>query len=581
MGLRMTKLVRRRTSTLTLGALGFLVISALAATLIPRHHLQPSHASAPPTLSAATPQSPRFTSIRLVNPTMIDMKRAGARGDGATDDSARIQAVIDQAPDNTSFYFPAGTYKLASVVISNRSHLEFYGDGVTSVLQWSGAGLPRSWTPMMTFTGVTDVLVHDLAFDNRSITTFGGVAFYASKRVEIKNTSFTDSNRQTPNGIDRYSYVFGRGAGPHEDLKIHDNVITNLQLEVDHAQRVEIRDNIVTRGTQTAGIGLFSLASGGVMQDYLIDGNIVIDPEPTASGIAVHLDPPAANNSSIRRIRISNNSVLFNTAGAVGISIGTPYLPARTHGNTFQDLAIEGNLIRAHSSAPPTAELVRILSNGDFNFSRLVLRGNVMLGNGRLAEGADGSAQVRYTQDHAIIAGNALRRAVKGLGLVASQETHIMDNMVETAAGPAYVYAQSRGRNVFRNNHLFGAAAQPVSYEDAPHRTDLTEIPTRAPDAAAPTIDAVRISNITDTSAEITWQTSKPATSEAEYSTDLSYNRTTYPRPPFRRRHALSLVNLRPNTSYNVRVRSIDITGTEAMSQNHTFTTRGSLSQPR
>jgi hypothetical protein len=49
-----------------------------------------------------------------------------------------------------------------------------------------------------------------------------------------------------------------------------------------------------------------------------------------------------------------------------------------------------------------------------------------------------------------------------------------------------------------------------------------------------------------------------PATSEVEYSADLSYDRTTRARPPFVRRHELTLIDLRLETSYNVRVRSIE-----------------------
>jgi hypothetical protein len=336
------------------------------------------------------------------------------------------------------------------------------------------------------------------------------VVFYATKRVEIKNTSFTDSLPQPSSRTDRYVHVFAHGPSPHEDLKIHDNVITHLQLEVDHAQRVEIRNNTVTRGTQTAGIGLFTVASDALMQDYLIDGNLVIDPEPPASGIAVHLDPPTDNCSSFRRIRIANNSIVFKTAGTVGISIGTPYVPAKTQGNVFQDVAIEGNLIRIYSSAPPTGELVRALSNGSFSFSGLMVRGDVLLGHGRLAPTADSTAQIRYAQDKALIVGNALRQAVNGLVVVVAQETHIIDNAIEAVSGPAYTYSDSRGGNVFRRNYFFRTPSGPVSYQKAPHATDVTQTPTTpAPASSDPAIGQLGVSNLTSTTTTITWNTDK------------------------------------------------------------------------
>jgi Pectate lyase superfamily protein/Fibronectin type III domain len=576
----MTRRTRHPASTLILGLFLVLVISALAGSLVLLRPRWQIHAAEPAAPSAAAPQPPRFDSIQLSSPTVIDMKRAGVRGDGLADDSARIQAIIEQAPNNTRFYFPAGTYRIASVVIANRSGLELYGDGGASILQWSGAGLPRSETPMMTFSGVSDLLIRDLAFDNRSIPAFGGVVFYSTKRVEIKNTSFTDSRPRPSSHKDRYGFVFAHGSSPHQDLKIHDNVITNLQLEVDHAERVEIRNNTVTRGTQTAGIGLFTVNSGALMHDYLIDGNLVIDPEPPASGIAVHLDPPTDNRSSFRRIRIANNSIVFKTAGTMGISIGTPYVPAKTLGNVFEDVAIEGNLIRVHSSAPGSGELVRVLSNGSFVFSRLVVRGNVLLAHGRLAPTVDSTAQIRYAQE-AVIASNSLRRAVNGLIVVAPERTQITDNAIEAVSGPAYSYSWSRGGNVVRSNYFFGTVSNPVAYQKAPQSTDVMQTPTmRAAAKAGPAIGQLAVSNLTSTTATITWHTDQPATSEAEYSTDLSYVRTTYPRLPFVRQHQLSLVDLRPNTSYNVRVRSIDTAGTEAISQNHTFRTRESHPPP-
>jgi hypothetical protein len=572
--------LKRRARLSAAGRVGFLLVIVTTALAWPPDR-QPIQAAQPPKLSAHAPQSPRFTSIQLSGPTRIDMKRAGVRGDGVTDDSARIQSIINQAPDNTSFYFPAGVYRLANVIVADRSRLEFSGAGADSILRWSGLGLPRSYTPMMTFRGVTDLLIRDLAFDNRSITTYGGMVFYAAKRVEIKNTSFTDSMPRKPSGTDRYAYVFADGRTPHQDLKIHDNVITNLQLEVDHAERVEIRDNTVIRGTQTAGIGLFSVRSGTVAHDYLIEGNLVIDPEPPASAIAVHLDPPTDNQSSFRRIRIANNSVVLKTAGTVGISLGTPYTPGQTRGNVFQDVVIEDNVIRVHPSAPATAELIRALSNGNFFFSRLVVRRNILLGHGHLAANVDGTVQIRYPQDGSVIAANVLRRAVNGLAVVAAQGTDIADNAVESVSGPAYIYSDSRGHNVFRANYFLGSVSNPVSQREAPHPTDVTEPAAPARPRAGPIISQVQVSTIDTTSARITWQTDKPATSEAEYSTDLSYDRTTHARPPFVQRHELRVIDLQPGTSYNVRVRSIDASGSEAISENARFTTRTSNGQTR
>jgi hypothetical protein len=383
------------------------------------------------TLSAAVATAIPLAARPIDNRTVVNMRTEGAVCDGTVDDSAAIQAAIDRAPNNTRFYFPAGTCRFAGIVISHRSRLELDGDGASSIMRWSGAGLPGGYNhPMMTFTSVSDLLIRDLAFDNRSINTYGGVVFFNTRRVEIRDTTFTDSNPQAPIGIDRYSYVFGHGDVPHEDVWIHRNAITNLQLEVDHVRRLEVRENTVTRGTQAAGIGLFS----------------------------------------VRRIRVTNNSILFRTAGEVGISVGTSYVPARPTGNIFKDITIEGNYVLALPAAGPTSELLRVLSGGSFTFDRLVVRGNVLVGNGQLTSDADATAQVRYALKSEIV-NNTLRGAVNGLIAVAPRASVWIGNDVQLATGTtAFFFNFSLGKNVFRNN-----TGGSIVYQEGPHPTDKVE----------------------------------------------------------------------------------------------------------
>jgi len=58
----------------------------------------------------------------------LNVKLAGAVGDGVTDDTAAIQAAIDSASDGSKVYFPAGTY-ITSDKITVSKRLNLVGDG--------------------------------------------------------------------------------------------------------------------------------------------------------------------------------------------------------------------------------------------------------------------------------------------------------------------------------------------------------------------------------------------------------------------------------------------------------------------
>lgn len=104
----------------------------------------------------------------------------GAVGDGATDDTAAIQAAIDATPDGGICFFPPGTYRVQSVVgtiLVGRSGVSLVGAGATvSVLEIAETSTAAA---VLNLTRRSDVQVRDLGFD----ATANGpamVAVYAS-----------------------------------------------------------------------------------------------------------------------------------------------------------------------------------------------------------------------------------------------------------------------------------------------------------------------------------------------------------------------------------------------------------------
>ncbi len=95
--------------------------------------------------------------------------------------------------------------------------------------------------------------------------------------------------------------------------------------------------------------------------------------------------------------------------------------------------------------------------------------------------------------------------------------------------------------------------------------------------ATQPQISGVKVANITDSTAVINWQTDKPASSQVEYGTTDAYGSTTPLDQKLTTSHSITITGLNPTTTYHFRVRAKDASGSEATSQDQTFTTRGTV----
>lgn len=102
------------------------------------------------------------------------------------------------------------------------------------------------------------------------------------------------------------------------------------------------------------------------------------------------------------------------------------------------------------------------------------------------------------------------------------------------------------------------------------NRTFTTAAP---PDTTPPTISNIAASNITSTSAVITWSTNEGATSQVDYGTTTSYGASSSLNTTLVSSHSRTLSNLSPSTTYNYRVISTDGAGNLSVSGNRTFTT--------
>ena len=99
-------------------------------------------------------------------------------------------------------------------------------------------------------------------------------------------------------------------------------------------------------------------------------------------------------------------------------------------------------------------------------------------------------------------------------------------------------------------------------------------------DTTPPIISNITVTNITENSATIKWDTDEFADSLVKYGTSSgAYTKQEYDEL-FVKKHAVSLYNLSPGTKYYFVVKSVDLSGNSAESSEYSFTTSGALNQP-
>ncbi|MEW6681369.1 MAG: fibronectin type III domain-containing protein [Nitrospirota bacterium] len=102
---------------------------------------------------------------------------------------------------------------------------------------------------------------------------------------------------------------------------------------------------------------------------------------------------------------------------------------------------------------------------------------------------------------------------------------------------------------------------------------DFTVTTLPAPDTTPPTISAVAATNVTSSSATITWATNEAATTQVTYGTTTTYGSSTPLNSTLVTAHSQNLSGLAAATVYHFRVVSRDAAGNQAISGDITLTT--------
>jgi hypothetical protein len=151
-----------------------------------------------------------------------------------------------------------------------------------------------------------------------------------------------------------------------------------------------------------------------------------------------------------------------------------------------------------------------------------------------------------------------------------------------TMTEPAYVFIHSLVLEGLTPSTTYRALAmsRDVIGNGPSAGNDVVFTTAAGPDLTAPVISAVRITNITNQSVVISWETSDPANSIVESGASASYGRNITSRL-FVLNHSVVLTGLSPSTTYHFRVGGSDPSSNAAnFSADQAFTTLGTDTGP-
>lgn len=214
----------------------------------------------------------------LLNPTpgLVNVRHFGAKGDGATDDSAAFIAAAATLTVNSKLYHPPGNYALSSAALA-ATPIYLPADGIT--LQGEGRGVS-----VITVTGAS-VVPFIFSFRGRSTCAAANLSFFGNNQANaFGNGAALNWTNAGASGVikgmhvrdchfenfksDFWIYVENiLGTYPMFDVNVSDNTFTSASGNSRGPTNIAIPQGCV-------GIFGHSTTAGGSVNDIVISGNV-------------------------------------------------------------------------------------------------------------------------------------------------------------------------------------------------------------------------------------------------------------------------------------------------------------------
>ncbi len=328
--------------------------------------------------------------------------------DGDHDDTPAVNAAIKAASNDSTLYFPAGTYNVRwAAPIAKFDGLSLEGDGPDqSIVKRMGPywkrGAEETWENLraayatdckiLRIEDCANMCIRGLGFDANGTPTFGGVGIKRPKRLHITNTRAFDSReRLALFGKDRFGWIIMGYAQGSEDVWFVNNVVEGLQTEMDGATRVLVERSVFRRSVKSPGLGFLSGAfskdpgaTGFANTHITVRRNYFTNSDTLSMGmVTFQLDPSTNCNTRFQDVAVLDNVFVYDidsTNPHVAIKLGTGDSSAKTKGNVFERFRIEGNRIYRKPAAKIEEKFPAYVwfncFAGEERLSRTAIRGN-------------------------------------------------------------------------------------------------------------------------------------------------------------------------------------------------------------
>ena len=328
--------------------------------------------------------------------------------DDDQDDTPAVNAALKAAGNDTTIYFPAGTYNVRWVnVIAGFDGLSLEGEGPDkSILKRMGPywkpGAAETWenlaanyaadSKLLRIEDCRNMCIRGLGFDANGTPTFGGVSCKRPRRLHVARTRAFDSREQPPLfGKDRFGWIIMGYQQGSEDIWFVDNVVEGLQTEMDGAQRVLVERSVFRRSVKSPGLGFLSGnfgkdpgATGFHNTHITVRRNYFSNSDNLSMGmVTFQLDPSTNCDTRFQDVDIVDNVFVYDIDSShphCAVKIGTGDSSQKTKGNLFERFRIENNRIyrtpRVKMTEPFNGYIWFHAYAGEERFHHSTVRGN-------------------------------------------------------------------------------------------------------------------------------------------------------------------------------------------------------------